>query len=531
MNSSETSNFFQQDQNGETKVSRTVRNLYYFRYAYARSKECQLNGDPGQDYLAFREDSNRLVFILCDGVSQSFIGDLAASFLGSQMLEWCWSIRLSPAVELQNHLQTYLNSLVLVATRKVADKLLPKEIPEMLRSVLEEKRVQGSETMLVGGIVDFQQHQAYLISLGDMRLRVWDTRLQEITTEIGFHLDTNSRWSTLRGAVGRVSVTALPFEEISCIAAYSDGLARIDGTSVICLSDDIVQKEIDLSFHTPSSDDISFFQICLGETSTAILNLPAPTVRLAGSEKERFVFWKDIAGAIGYEIMSASGESISVVGNSWPVPNDESKLGGSVKVRALGEDQAGEWSASVDLSKVRTIITPLEEEKPNQLGEVQKGNTEVVLAKPEPDSHHYGNSEAIVKQSKKNRNWRKISGIILLLTLCVISFALSWSALSPLWTTHTPTPTITSMPLWTKTLIPIKTRTITPTFTAVSTRTFTATPTVTITTTPIYTETTTATLTLIVIDRGQKVEPSRTLFAPEPSLTPTVTKVPAPELP
>lgn len=59
-----------------------------YRFAYARSADTRASGDVGQDYLAVREGPQTLVFALCDGVSQSFYGDLAARYLGDALVAW-----------------------------------------------------------------------------------------------------------------------------------------------------------------------------------------------------------------------------------------------------------------------------------------------------------------------------------------------------------------------------------------------------------------------------------------------------------
>lgn len=265
MNNNQAHYHFQQPQTEETQVTFRGRDLYAYRYGYARSAECQQSGDPGQDYLAFRDDGNRLVFVLCDGVSQSFIGDLAARFLGNHLVDWLWSCPSTQAVEIQPKLQAYLAGLVPAATLAVADTVLPAEIPAMLRSVLEEKRAQGSETMVVAGLVDFNRKQAALVSLGDMRLRAWGPDHKEKTVELGLKPNTAERWSTLRGVLGSVHVRTVSLANITSIAAYSDGLARIDRMPVVRLQDQYIQEAIDLTFKSPASDDVSFFQVWMDQ--------------------------------------------------------------------------------------------------------------------------------------------------------------------------------------------------------------------------------------------------------------------------
>ena len=54
----------------------------YVRFAYARSSDSMANQIEGQDYLCFRHNDQRLVFVVADGVGSSFCGNLAARILG-----------------------------------------------------------------------------------------------------------------------------------------------------------------------------------------------------------------------------------------------------------------------------------------------------------------------------------------------------------------------------------------------------------------------------------------------------------------
>src|ERR1041385_7373312 len=77
-------------QDRETPVRAERYAAFSWRYAYARSADTRKVGDPGQDYLTFRYEEGVFAFALCDGVSQSFFGDLAARILGDALLTWLW---------------------------------------------------------------------------------------------------------------------------------------------------------------------------------------------------------------------------------------------------------------------------------------------------------------------------------------------------------------------------------------------------------------------------------------------------------
>src|SRR5436305_1150770 len=77
-----------QDRETPVRVERYA--AFSWRYAYARAAETRKFGALGEDYLTFRYADSVFVFALCDGVSQSFFGGLAARFLGDGLVNWLW---------------------------------------------------------------------------------------------------------------------------------------------------------------------------------------------------------------------------------------------------------------------------------------------------------------------------------------------------------------------------------------------------------------------------------------------------------
>ena len=106
---------YQIDQASECDVTEITEGPFSFRYAYARSKDSQINNESGQDYITWRDNSEKLVFALCDGVSKSFFGEIGAKLLGNMLVSWLWECEFdenySPDYEPQQ-LKDYLNSQV-----------------------------------------------------------------------------------------------------------------------------------------------------------------------------------------------------------------------------------------------------------------------------------------------------------------------------------------------------------------------------------------------------------------------------------
>jgi hypothetical protein len=215
-------------QTHDTTATLVEHERYRLRYAYVRAPDTRTADETGQDYLEVREDGRRIAFALCDGVSQSFFGDVAARILGSALCDWLWS----PA-GLGEWLDARLCDLTRPAAERVDAVSLPAGLSPLVTSVLEDKRTLGSESMFVAGAVDFDRDALTLSWMGDSRLRVWDASGRELTKRLGnAQLDGTERWSTSRGPVGRPHVICAALANVGRVAAYSDGLAHLDAAAL-----------------------------------------------------------------------------------------------------------------------------------------------------------------------------------------------------------------------------------------------------------------------------------------------------------
>jgi len=261
-------------QERETQVRVVPGGAVSYRFAYARAADTRAAGDVGQDYLTVREDAHTFTFVLCDGVSQSFYGDLAARYLGDALLAWL-SGHLPATVDaepIRTALAAHLRELTESATGQVQRLSLPPDLPPMLREVLQEKRALGSESTFVCGRIDltggdFPAGRVVLAWMGDSRLRLW-TGDDAHTTDLGGVFETAQRWSTRRGPVGGdVNVFIAPLERdgrrINRLMAYSDWLAGLDDWSRDP-SNHAVQDLITQAGEAATSDDVSFLEVWLG---------------------------------------------------------------------------------------------------------------------------------------------------------------------------------------------------------------------------------------------------------------------------
>ncbi|MEM7533700.1 MAG: hypothetical protein AAF639_16065 [Chloroflexota bacterium] len=242
------------------------------RTLYRRSHESAVHQVKGQDYLTVGCINGGIAFAVCDGVGQSFCGDLAAKFLGDTLMDSTDLLLSSmrsddPPTALTN----FLNRLVAEAAQRTDEFVLPTSTPPLLKLALEEMRTYGSETMFVYGqlvppleIVDSignAGHQLYLCWLGD-------TEVQVITDHHPIHLDATwtvqERWSTRQGVRGadHVHFRQIPLEQVQRILVYSDGLDSIaNQLHQLVQEPDTLRVQIAEISQSPDSDDISLLDI------------------------------------------------------------------------------------------------------------------------------------------------------------------------------------------------------------------------------------------------------------------------------
>ncbi|MBX3166670.1 MAG: hypothetical protein KF760_04630 [Candidatus Eremiobacteraeota bacterium] len=237
-----------------------------WRYAFARAAETRANNEMGQDCVVLAPAPEGFSFCVTDGVSQSFFGDIAAAALADGLVQWLSELEPGAEVEVvRASLETRLRELCAEVSEDVRDQPLPAELPEMLRQVLEQKRLIGSESMYACGRIwrpapGHPHGQLVLSWLGDVRCRSWWAG-QEWKLE-GFR--TEDRWSSGRGILGSpglfVSSLDSPQGRLSRLAVYSDGLEILDGLAQLPDNQSLGRAIADLA-RNPKSDDVSLVEV------------------------------------------------------------------------------------------------------------------------------------------------------------------------------------------------------------------------------------------------------------------------------
>lgn len=245
---------------------------FKLRFASIRSLETRGQGQPNQDFLAFRVGRDDLCFVVCDGVSQSFFGDFAARLLGERLLDWLGENApdsTEPKI-VAPLLYNFLMQLPENARKELSGITYDNGLPELLREVLEEKRLKGSETTFVCGRLDFPGNKfpkgrALFSWLGNTRIRLGRDRLwgAMITRDPE---KNKGRWSTHRGLIGgRLAVAS---QEIlregrfryNRVVTYTDGLAVLDDVTERP-DDNCLSMFLSGSVDANNSDDATFLEV------------------------------------------------------------------------------------------------------------------------------------------------------------------------------------------------------------------------------------------------------------------------------
>jgi hypothetical protein len=279
-------------QDRETLPEVVIAGDIAFRYTFGRSADCRLYNDTGQDYITFSQLPGGLVFALCDGVSQSFMGNLAARFLGDSLIEWLAG--LPPGSEPEAVKESLLSSLTELAEKageEINNHPLPESIPALLRTVLEEKRALGSESTFVCGRIDLPNASnpagSFIAAwMGDSRLRLWNPARESWQRSVGF-LNANQRWSSRRGAVGGApNILAAPLLDregkgfnLAHLMVYSDGLTILDKVDVV-LSNIELETLINQVTKSAQSDDVSLFEVWLGGLPEEVCGKESRTIKV-----------------------------------------------------------------------------------------------------------------------------------------------------------------------------------------------------------------------------------------------------------
>lgn len=256
-------------QESETELRGIGEGPWYCRYGYSRSYESRQAGDSGQDYVAFEMNGRTVSFTVCDGISMSYFGELAAKFLGDALLGWLKNVnKACPEMDaLQMELKCFLQKSAAMAARQFDGHQIPSHIKGMLREVLASKKQRGSGTVYACGRIDlpqsaFPEGRLLLAWQGDIRVRLWDGQ-DERKDILGDRFQTRNQWNSTAGPVGEgphlYCGSLTDWSPAGSVLMYSDGLKALD--QIGGLTEQIIRDNMQHEANNPSSDDMSLFHV------------------------------------------------------------------------------------------------------------------------------------------------------------------------------------------------------------------------------------------------------------------------------
>ena len=266
---------FQVSQAAETPLTTLATPFGSALYLYARSSDSLSAGTIGQDYIAFRYNAHNLTFAVCDGVGQSFMGDLAARLLGDGLNDWLWSLEQRPesARAFSKAVAEALDALASKTARQVADYGLPAGLPPLVVQALEMQRAYGSESMFVAGRLALGGDRPWiaLCWLGDSPVAAID--IDGRLVDLGPRGHTSERWNARTGIKGAVHAWVGGAEHVARVAGYTDGL----GHDHVPTDADLA-KLMELWAGNPPADDAALFDVRLAPSpaTTGQAEAPAP---------------------------------------------------------------------------------------------------------------------------------------------------------------------------------------------------------------------------------------------------------------
>jgi Protein phosphatase 2C len=276
------------DQSLDTLTTTFSRGNFVLRYGYARSKDAFVSNLRGEDYLVVRVEANQLAFALCDGVSSSYFGGLAAQIVGERIINWLWDRNTRSYLFSVSSTDDAVSALVneLNAQLPIADRLIRKQnkISKLSNQILRSTYQgildkSGSQSNFVCGYVE-RGYQAnnkdcvWLFWLGDARLRIWKNS-EEKTGELNAKWFSEQSWSTKFGVAGKTFAFRSRTTEINRIFAYTDGLSPYEEK----LSSKITDSQLDQILGEEASDDISFLEINIGDNVLSSVDDLVPELR------------------------------------------------------------------------------------------------------------------------------------------------------------------------------------------------------------------------------------------------------------
>ncbi len=252
--SSDQGRFVAQQKSGEVQFHRQVASLadgneLSMTAGYRRCLDFDPKDIEGQDFCGYWLENGWLVAVVADGVSQSFMGHLAADECGRGILEILWKRhgQDTSTEALVDGLQTRQPQLA----ERVAKWEISPGVPEMVRFELEKKRgTTGSQTVFAAVSMDLRAGRGEVFILGDVTATVAtaDGSRKELAA------DARGRWSSARGMRGELARHEV--QDIVSLMLHSDGTGNDWGSDPLAV--EVEENFAGLAQEMAGRDDLSF---------------------------------------------------------------------------------------------------------------------------------------------------------------------------------------------------------------------------------------------------------------------------------
>lgn len=232
---------------------------------YNRSIDSIQADTIGQDYVTFRYGPADLTFAVCDGVGQSFMGDLAARLLGEALIDWLWDAKKPESPEaFSKSVGAALDELATRTGQKVAEFQLPAGLPGILVQALENQRKYGSESMFVAGRIALGNDPwVGLCWLGDSPVAAVDVDGKLV--DLGPKGHTSERWNATTGLKGTIHTWVGTSKNVARVVGFTDGLGLNHAPT-----DAELARMVEEWSARPPSDDASLVDVRLAPSPQTV---------------------------------------------------------------------------------------------------------------------------------------------------------------------------------------------------------------------------------------------------------------------
>lgn len=350
-------------------------------YGFQRAKELKESGQPGQDHLAFCYNQNKLTFSVCDGVSQSFYGNLASKMLGDSLVNLMWQLPAN-VLESKQTLAEIVTGKLNQLCEEATDRLNQYPIPDYLlpihqRVLVGKQKKTGSQTMFVAGRFDVRTNQLALCWMGDTAFRIWHQTRSPIDRE-ELKFSNKQCWSTKTGLVGGlVNSLIIPLDSLSWLTIYTDGLKCYENCFDNRLGSESLQQMMTEMFVHPKNDDIAILQLHPLEPTSQF----APQLKVPHNLKPNqsdMLFWDKVPCADWYRVTlkNAKGEPLT-----FAVDNNEF---GWQQINNFAEISVQAISKQALASEPAVFVLPSDHSSNHISLPSQRSSTSLPISQPPP---------------------------------------------------------------------------------------------------------------------------------------------------